>query len=107
MVAVVLAVLGAVTLWLPAFRFRIDAATCATWPPPVGAGTLYSLAYLVGVALLAAGWLRAMKEQWSLPRALALGALVHAFAIVAPPFASNDPLFYAAIGHAMAKFHAT
>ena len=27
--------------------------------------------------------------------------------MVAPPFASNDPLFYAAIGRAMAKFHAS
>ena len=32
MLAVALALAGAVLLWLPAFRYRIDAATCATWP---------------------------------------------------------------------------
>lgn len=107
MLAVALALAGAVTLWLPAFRYRIDAATCATWPPPFGIGAAYALVYVLGVALLAAGWLRAIRCDWSLKRALALGALVHLVALVAPPFASDDPLFYAAVGHAMAKFHAT
>src|SRR5260370_800520 len=32
MLAIALALAGAVLLWLPAFRFRIDAATCAAWP---------------------------------------------------------------------------
>ena len=44
--------------------------------------------------------------EWSLGRALALGAVVHLVALGAPPFASNDPLFYAAIGHAEARYHA-
>src|SRR3954470_16168886 len=103
MVALALALAGAVTLWLPASPYRIAAAPCATWPAPAGAGALYAAAYVVGVALLALGWLRAMQaaddERWSLARALVLGAIVHAVALVAPPFASNDPLFYAAIGH--------
>jgi hypothetical protein len=107
MLAVALALAGAVTLWLPAFRYRIDAATCATWPHPLGTGAGFALAFVLGVALLAAGWLRAMRSDWSLRRALLLGTLVHLVALVAPPFASNDPLFYAAIGHAMAKFHAS
>ncbi|HEY2744655.1 MAG TPA: glycosyltransferase 87 family protein [Polyangia bacterium] len=104
--AVALALVGAVVLWLPAFRFRIDAATCASWPA-LGAGAGYALAYVLGVALLSMAWLRALAVEWSLGRALALGALVHVVAMVAPPFASNDPLFYAAIGRAMARFHAS
>lgn len=100
------AIAGAVLLWLPAFRFRIDAATCSSWPA-LGAGAGYALAYLLAVALLSVGWLRALRAEWSLRRALVLGALVHAAAMVAPPFASNDPLFYAAIGHAMARFGAS
>jgi hypothetical protein len=103
---VALALAGAVTLWLPAFRFRIDAVTCAAWPG-LAAGGGYALAYALAVALLTAAWLRAMDRPWSLGRALGLGALVHAVAMVAPPFASNDPLFYAAIGRAMARFGAS
>jgi hypothetical protein len=106
MSALGLALAGAVLLWVPAFRFRIDAATCPTWPTPT-AGALYALAYVAAVALLTAGWLRALGRDWSLRRALAAGALVHALAIVAPPFASNDSLFYAAIGHSMATRHAS
>lgn len=101
MSAVVMALAGAVLLWVPAFRFRIDAATCATWPA-YGAGALYALAYVAAVALLTAAWLRATRAPWSLPRTLLVGALVHAVAMVAPPFASNDPLYYAAIGRMMA-----
>src|SRR5262249_16727834 len=89
MSALALALAGAVLWWVPAFRFRIDAATCPTWPTPT-AGALYALAYVGAVALLTAGWLRALGRNWSLRRALAAGALVHALAIVAPPFASND-----------------
>ena len=106
MPAVALALAGAVALWLPAFRYRIDAATCATWPA-LGAGAGYALAYVVAVALLSAAWLRAKESDWSLSSALALGALVHLVAMVAPPFASNDPLMYAAIGRSMARFHAS
>ncbi len=101
---VALALAGAVALWLPAFRFRIDAATCGSWPA-LGAGAGYALAYVVAVALFSVAWLRALRCDWSLRRALALGALVHLVAMVAPPFASNDPLFYAAIGRSMARFH--
>ncbi len=103
---VALALAGAVALWLPAFRFRIDTATCGSWPL-LAAGAGYALAYAVAVALLSAAWLRALKSEWSLAKALALGALVHAVAMVAPPFASNDPLFYAAIGRSMARFGAS
>src|SRR5512135_3038683 len=100
MLVVALALAGAVALWLPAFRFRIDAATCGAWPA-LAAGAGYALAYAASVALLSAAWLRALAagspaRDWSLGRALALGALVHLVAMVAPPFASNDPLFYAA-----------
>jgi hypothetical protein len=101
MLAFGLALTGAVLLWLPAFRFRIDGVSCPHWPAPV-AGAVLGLAYAAAVALLTAGWLRALRAQWSLGRVLALGAIVHAVAAVAPPFASNDPLFYAALGRAMA-----
>ena len=106
MIALALALAGAVTLWLPAFRFRIDATACASWPA-LPAGALYGLAYAVAVALLTAGWLRALRAEWTLGRALAVGALVNAVAMVAPPFASNDPLFYAALGRSMARFGAS
>ena len=104
--AVALALVGAALLWLPAFRFRIDVASCASWPP-LGAGAGYAVAYVLGVALLSLAWLRALTVEWTLGRALALGTLVHLVAMVAPPFASNDPLFYAAIGRAMARYHAS
>ncbi|MGZ3405609.1 MAG: glycosyltransferase 87 family protein [Polyangia bacterium] len=106
MLPVALALAGAVTLWLPAFRFRIDAAQCSSWPA-LGAGGGYALAYVLAVALLSLAWLRALRADWSLGRALAAGALVHAVAMVAPPFASNDPLVYAAIGRSMARFGAS
>jgi hypothetical protein len=96
-----LAIAGALLLWLPAFHFRIDSVTCASWPGPL-AGALFGAAYLAAVALLTAAWLRAERAGWSLRRVLVLGAIVHAVALVAPPFASNDPLFYAAIGRALA-----
>jgi hypothetical protein len=100
MSAVVMALAGVVALWLPAFRFRIDAVTCATWPS-YSAGPLYALAYVAAVVLLTAAWLRAIANDWPLGRVLVLGTLVHAAALVAPPFASNDPLYYAAIGRVM------
>ena len=106
MLPLALALAGAVTLWLPAFRFRIDAAGCDSWPA-LGASAGYAFAYLLAVALLSTAWLRALRADWSLGRALAAGALVHAVAMVAPPFASNDPLFYAAIGRSMARFGAS
>jgi hypothetical protein len=96
------ALAGSVLLWLPAFAFRVDAATCAAWPPP-WKGTLCAFAYLAAVALFAYAWLRAQSADWPLGRVLGYGALVHAVAMVAPPFASNDPLFYAAIGRVLAK----
>jgi hypothetical protein len=102
MPVVALALVGAVALWLPAFRFRIDVATCDAWP-----SALYVLAYVAGVALLSLAWLRALEQKWSLGRVLVSGAIVHLVAMVAPPFASNDPLFYAAIGRSMARFHAS
>jgi hypothetical protein len=106
MAPLALALAGAVLLWLPAFRFRIDAVTCAVWPAH-GAGAFYALAYVGAVALLTAGWLRALRADWSLRRVLVAGALVHAVAMVAPPFASNDPLFYSALGRALHRFHAS
>ena len=37
--------------------------------------------------------------------ALVVGTLVHVVALLVFPFLSLDPLFYAATGHAMAKYH--
>lgn len=92
---------GAILLWVPAFRFRIDAVRCAEWPA-LGSGALYGLAYVAAVALLSVAWLRLLRREQPLGRILLLGALVHAVALLAPPFTSNDPLFYAAVGRALA-----
>jgi hypothetical protein len=104
-----LALAGTLLLWWPARRFRIDIAVCPTWPAPL-AGVLYGATILAAIALLAWAWQRAQTAAaaagWSLRRTLVLGALVHLVALGAPPFASNDPLFYAAVGHAEARYHA-
>ena len=104
MLGFALALAGAVTLWLPAFRYRVDAIGCDAWTSASG-GLLYSAIYVVAVALLSAGWLRAQRSELSLSRVLVLGAIVNLVAMVAPPFASKDPLYYAAIGRSMAQFH--
>jgi hypothetical protein len=94
--------LGALILSLPAQHWRIDRAA----PAELGhAGDwLYALAFALALALFANAWRVVAKARPSLPAALACGALVHAVALACPPFLSLDPLCYAAIGRALARF---
>lgn len=95
---------GVLLLLIPASRFRIDRLQCAG-APPLSLGLLYFLVYLLGLGLLALGWrgmVRAAARE-RLGRVLLLGALLHACALLCPPFLSNDPLYYAAVGRALAR----
>ena len=106
---------GAVLVTLPGAHYRIDQVHCDHWPAPLAHVGLWLL-YLLGVALLSLGWLgmvsmlsreeRAGAPRISLGTVLGMGVLPHAIALFAPLFLSEDPLCYAAIGRAIAKFHA-
>ena len=100
-------VAGAALVGLVGRRHGIDRAECA--PPPALASELADAAvYLAGVALLSVGWLGLLRASPSSPlrlaRLLPRAALVHLVALVGPPFLSRDPLSYAAIGRALARF---
>ena len=96
---------GVALLQLPARTWAIGLVDCANWPPP-GEGALPELAFLVGVALLTVGWLGLVRAgEARLPTVMALALAVHACALLIPPFLSQDPLFYAAIGRAIARYH--
>ena len=103
---VALALAGAIMLWLPAFRFRIDSVTVRQLAVARRRRRLCARLRCGGGAACRRRGCARMRSDWSLGRALGFGALVHAVAMVAPPFASNDPLFYAAIGRSMARFGA-
>lgn len=111
-----LSLAGAALLSVPATRFRIDEARCSSWPPLVER-LVASGAYLLALGLLCAGFFAVLAALPSSEagqarrgpglRALYLSALVvHAVAWLSPPFLSDDPLFYAASGRAMAQFAA-
>lgn len=108
----------ALLLWTSG-HFRIDEVRCWSWPS-VQIGVLFSVVFSVGLALLSYGYLSILSlyggllgprpltaESQTLPRlpgfagVLLLGTLLHALAMLAPPFLSDDPLAYAAIGRAM------
>ncbi len=99
---------GALLLAIPAHFYRPDRVWCDAWPGP-STGGLMALVHLAAVGLLAACWWGFVKvaPPRRLAGALGLGAIVHAAAVVAPPYLSHDPLFYAAIGRAMARYHAS
>lgn len=101
-----LALLGALLLLVPATRLRVDRLTCARWPS--AAEELWRWgAYALSVALLTVGWGLVVRRAQGLGllRILLGGAVVHACALLAPPFLSSDVLFYAAIGRAQGVFH--
>jgi hypothetical protein len=107
--AFALSTAGTLGLWWPAARWRIDVATAngVAGAAPVAVDWARAAVYLVALGLLAAGWRAATRAPMPLGRVLALGAIVHLVALVIPPFLSFDPLCYAAIGRAMARFHAS
>jgi hypothetical protein len=97
--------LGALLLLVPSARFRVDLARSGELPSASAfvAAAVYGLA----IVLMALGW-RALVRARPTPRqAFGWGALVHATALLSMPFASLDPLGYAAMGRAMAHFHAS
>ncbi len=123
-----LALGGVSLLYVPAQRFRIDRLSCADWPSR-SMNVAYWSCYLLALALLTVAWfgvVRAIEGKPlfgggltsdrrrhddvddlsspapSLSLVLLQGALLHLCALGIWPFLSNDPLCYAAIGHAMA-----
>lgn len=101
-----LSLLGAALLGLPARRYRVDRLLCESWPPPAE-NVLHGALYLLALALLTAGWLGLARRPWrSLRQVLLLAVPAHALLLIGPPFLSQDPVFYAALGRSMATFHA-
>ena len=101
--------LGAGLVTLPAQRYRIDRVRCDDWPSALANMPVW-LAFVAGVLLLALAWWRLgargrLDDTLATKWVLALGALPHLVALTAPPFLSEDPLAYAAFGHAIASFH--
>jgi hypothetical protein len=99
-----LGVVGALLLSIPAARYRLDVTTCASWPAP-SVNVALAACYLLSIGLLTSCWLGFVTTTPRLRTVLAFGVLLHALALLAPPFLSMDPLFYAATGRAMAQFH--
>ena len=94
---------GAALLALPAHYWRVDATSSLRHGP--GTDLACATVYAIAIALLAIGWRAIAGRRPALGVALGCGALVHAVALFAPPFLSLDPLCYAAIGRALARFH--
>ena len=99
---------GALLVTVPGYFYRIDRVRCDQWP------SLWShvpawLAYLAGVALIAAAWLRvsgavtASARPVTVAVALCCGAVPNLVAATGPMYLSEDPLAYCAVGHAMAS----
>jgi hypothetical protein len=106
---VALALCGVALLAVPGLRYRIDGSSCASWPP-VGQSLGYAAVYLLALLLLTVAWLGLVRRASepggpSLRRVLVYAALVHAVALLVPPFLSDDPLFYAALSRVLAAFH--
>lgn len=98
--------LGALLLSVPGLRYRIDVTSCAVAWPPLGLRSAFVAAYAVALLLLTVAWLGILRRTQqpggpSLRRVLVYGALINAAALVSPPFLSDDPLFYAAIGRVL------
>ncbi len=95
---------GALLVTLPAQRYRIDAVRCAEWPSPWTTWPLW-IGYLAGIALLTIAWLRLAASARRLGPLLVAGLLPHVIACASPLFLSEDPLYYAALGHARTTRH--
>lgn len=99
---------GALLLAVPGRRFGVDVQGCSDWPAHTTTA-LYFLVYLVGLGCLTLCWGRCLQQaragRLRQRGVVLLGLSVHAAALFSTPFLSNDPLFYSAIGRAMATFH--
>lgn len=96
-----LGALGVLLLIPVSQHFRIDLVRCESWPPATQRFLLCAL-YLLCAGLLFVSWQRllqlAQKEALSPRRALGICVLFHGALLLSPPFLSDDPLFYLAIG---------
>lgn len=99
---------GALLLAVPARRLRIDAVGCPAWPAPTTTA-LYMGVYLLALLCLTLCWVRSLKQarsgQLTLRGVLLGGVALHLVSLLGLPFLSYDPLYYSAIGRAMATFH--
>jgi hypothetical protein len=95
---------GAALLAIPARAFGLDTngAICRVWPAPMPT-LFYASVYVVALALMALGWRESLRLELSLRRVMALALVVHALALIGPPFLSSDPLFYVAIGRVVSQ----
>ena len=99
---------GALLLWPVAQHFRIDSVRCDAWPPwPERLGLC--LLFLLAVALLLVGWQRLLRLSLagalSQRQILLTMLLWHGAVLLLPPFLSDDPLFYLAIGRVLHTPH--
>lgn len=95
-------------------HYRIDQVRCSSWPA-LSTGLLSAPIYLLGLGLLTLGWLGLVqllsspatpaRSTPSTLRLLGVGLLMQLLGLLTPPFLSDDPLAYAAIGRAMAVYH--
>src|SRR5262245_14716215 len=99
MVSFFVALCGALLLAVPAHSFRIDlfGPNRAAWPSPVGRVACAGV-YLLALGLLTLAWVRVCRTRAPLWKVLTAGCVVHVAAMAAPPFLSDDTLFYAALG---------
>lgn len=81
---------------------------CPAWPTPT-ITALYMAVYLLALLCLTLCWVRSLKQarsgQLTLRGVLLGGVVLHLVSLVGLPFLSYDPLYYSAIGRAMATFH--
>lgn len=81
---------------------------CPAWPPPTTTA-LYMAVYLLALGLLVLCWMRSLRQarsgQLTLRGVLLGGLVLHLLSLLGLPFLSYDPLYYSAIGRAMATFH--
>ncbi len=102
--SVLLGLGGALLLMPVAQRFRIDQVRCDAWPPWPERLAL-CLLYLLCVLLLFVGWQRLLRlaasQAVSLRQVLGTVGLWHGALLLSPPFLSDDPLFYLAIGRVL------
>lgn len=99
--SIALGLLGVILLIPVAQHFRIDLVRCESWPP-VSARIILCALYLLCVGLLFVSWQLLLKlaqeDALSPRRALGICVLFHGALLLSPPFLSDDPLFYLAIG---------